>query len=78
MHKDLNEKLKSALYISEPVISYSKKLNEKQLTDDELKVILDPKIEQMNALVKWETLEQIGLRHLDWKKIVQEIVEKVE
>jgi hypothetical protein len=25
MHKDLNEKLKSALYISEPVISYSKK-----------------------------------------------------
>ena len=78
MHKDLDEKLKSSFFISEPAISFKKKQNEKQLTDIELKVVLDPKIEEMSAIEKWETLEQIGLKNLDWKKIVKEIIDNVE
>jgi len=48
------------------------------LTDEELKAILNPKIEEMSTFVKRKTLEQIGLKYLDWKKIVKEIIEKVE
>jgi hypothetical protein len=32
----------------------------------------------MSAIEKWETLEQIGLKNLDWKKIVKEIIDNVE
>ena len=45
MHIEKNEKLKTSLYVSVPSITFKKKENE--LSDDELKVIINPKIEEM-------------------------------